>query len=220
VTIPQLDQQFFQLINHGFNSPLLDVVMALLSSWVFWKPLVFVAAALIVILGGFKERAFVCCALLGLLVADPGVANAIKQIVNRPRPYQAMAGVRVVRLQKTHPRFLAVIHPAVVTASRLPSKKRDNRSFPSGHVTNNAVIATLLTWFYRRRGWLYFIVVLLVTWSRVYVGDHYPTDVLAAVIIGAGVALIMMIFLEFLWRNGIAKLSPALASAHPTLVSR
>lgn len=219
MTLTHLDHQLFQLINHGFHSPALDVLMALLSSWAFWQPFVFVGAALALVFGGFKERAFVCCAVLSILAADAGVANAIKQIVNRPRPYQAMAGVRVVRLQKTHPRFLGVTHPAIITLSTLPSKKRENRSFPSGHVTNNAVIATMLVWFYRRRGWFYFIVAALVAWSRVYVGDHYPTDVVGAMVIGIGVALIVMMCLEFLWRRASRELFPSQASAHPTLVS-
>ncbi len=218
MTLPQLDQQLFNLINHGLNSSALDVFMALLSSWPIWRPFVFIAGALALVFGGFKARALVCCALLTILVADTGVANAIKHLANRPRPYQAMAGVRVVRLQKTHPRSLSVTHPAVVTLSSLPSKKRDNRSFPSGHATNNFAFATVLAWVYRRRGWLYFIVATLVAWSRVYVGDHYPLDVIGAAAIGAGVAVFMMVILEFLWRKYSAKLFPALASAHPTLV--
>ncbi len=130
VTVPQLDQQLFDLINHEFHSPALDVFMALLSSWPFWGPFVFIAGALTLVFGGFKGRALVCCAVVIVLVADAGVSNAIKHFTARPRPYQAMADVRVVRLQSLHPRFLAVTRPAVVTPSTLPSKKRDNRSFP------------------------------------------------------------------------------------------
>ncbi len=86
-------------------------------------------------------------------------------------------------------------------------------------MTNNFAFAMVLAWFYRRRGWLYFIVAALVAWSRVYVGDHYPTDVLAAAAIGVVVAVIMMMIAELLWRNYSARLSPALASAHPRLVN-
>lgn len=129
MTLPEIDHHFFELINHGLSSPTMDVFMAVLSSWVFWRPFVFLAAALALVFGGFKARALVCCAVVIVLVADAGVSNAIKHFANRPRPYQAMAGVRVVRLQLLHPRFLALTHPAVVTLSTLPSKKRDNRSF-------------------------------------------------------------------------------------------
>lgn len=220
MSIAQLDWQLFQLINHGFHSPALDVFMAVLSSWVFWKPFALLAAAFTVVFGGFKGRAFLCCAVLIILIADAGVATAIKQFTNRPRPYQAAIGVRVVRLQQLRPRFLALAYSAVVTSSTLPPKNRAGRSFPSGHVTNNFALAVVLTWFYRRWGWLYFIIGTLVAWSRVYVGDHYPSDVLAAAAIGAAVALIMRAILEWLWRTHGPRLAPRLAAGRPSLATK
>ena len=218
MTVPQLDQQLFELVNHEFHSQALDVFMALLSSWPIWRPFVFIAGALALVFGGFKARALVCCALLTILVADTGVANALKHITNRPRPYQAMTGARVVRLQKTHPRFLAVTRPAVVTLSSLPSKKRDNRSFPSGHTTNNFALATVLAWFYRPRGWLYFIVATLVAWSRVYVGDHSPPEVTGGPALGAGVRVSMIRIRRFPRRMCVPRCSPSPNSPRPTLV--
>ena len=214
----QLDRQLFDFLNHGFNSPALDLFMSVLSSWVFWRPFVLIAAAFALVFGGFKGRAFVCCAVLIVLVVDDGVANPLKHFTNRPRPYQAMAGVRIVQLQETQPRFFALIPPAVVSWSTLPPKTREDRSFPSGHVTNNFALAAVLAWFYRRRGWLYFIIATLVAWSRVYKGDHYPSDVVSSAVIGAGVAVILMMVLDFLWRNYGARFLPTLHSAHPTLL--
>lgn len=216
MNIPPLDQQLFDCIQR-WNSPGLDVFMAVLSSWVFWKPFAILAALVAVIFGGFKGRALLLCAVLIVLVADAGVANGIKVSTGRLRPYQATAGVRVVRLEKMSPRFLAVAHPAVVQPSSLPSRSRDGRSFPSGHTTNNFALAALLTWFYRRWGWLYFVVAALVAWSRVYVGDHYPADVLAAAVIGTVVGILMMMFFEWLWRTYGSRLAPSLWSRHPSL---
>jgi membrane-associated phospholipid phosphatase len=219
MSVSHLDSQLFDLVNHRFHFAVLDVAMAALSTWVLWKPLVLLAAMLALVFGGFKERALVCCAVVSVLIADAGVANALKHLAHRPRPYQAMADVRVVRLKTERPRFLAFAHPAVITLSTLPSGRRDNRSFPSGHTINNFAFGTVLTWFYRKRGWLYFIVATLVGWSRIYVGDHYPTDVLSAAVIGGLVALITMLVIEWLWRSYASRLSPAIASAHPTLIA-
>jgi membrane-associated phospholipid phosphatase len=154
-----------------------------------------------------------------VLVADAGIANSIKQLTGRLRPYQATAGVRVVRLEKLRPRFLAVARPAVVTWSTLPLHRREGRSFPSGHVTNNFALAVVLAWFYRRWGWLYFLVATLVAWSRVYVGDHYPSDALAAAAVGTAVGTLMMILFEWLWRTHAARLVPRLAASHPSLAT-
>lgn len=154
----QLDEQLFQLVNQQMSSPPLDVLMAVLSTWVFWKPFALATAVLVLLFGGFKGRAFVLCAGVAIIVADAGAANAIKQFTGRLRPYQATAGVRIVRLEKLNPRFLAVMHPAVVTSSTLPPRSREGRSFPSGHVTNNFALAVVVAWFFRRIGWLYFVV--------------------------------------------------------------
>lgn len=218
MNLPQIDQQLFQFINQQTTSPVLDVLMAVMSTWVFWKPFALAGAALTLLFGGFKGRAFVVCAGLAILVADAGAANAIKQFTGRLRPYQATSGVRVVRLEKLNPRFLAVAHPAVVTSSALPPRSREGRSFPSGHTTNNFALAFVFAWFFRRLGWLYFIVAALVAWSRVYVGDHYPSDVLAAAAIGTIVGLLIMKLLEWLWRTYAPRFAPFAWSRHPSLV--
>jgi undecaprenyl-diphosphatase len=216
----ELDQQVFQFINQRMSSPAVDVLMAVLSTWVFWKPFALGAAVLALLFGGFKGRAFVVCAVLAIIVADAGAANAIKQFTGRLRPYQATAGVRIVRLEKVNPRFLAVAHSAVVTSSTLPPRSREGRSFPSGHVTNNFALAVVFAWFFRRFGWLYFIVAALVAWSRVYVGDHYPSDVLAAAAIGAVVGILMMILFEWLWRTCAPRFTSTLWQRHPSLARK
>ena len=216
MNILPLDQQLFDCIQR-WNSPGLDVLMAVMSTWVFWKPFALIGAALALLFGGFKGRALVVCAGLAILVADAGAANAIKQFTGRLRPYQATAGVRVVRLEKLNPRFLAVAHPAVVTSSTLPPRSREGRSFPSGHTTNNFALAVVIAWFFRRFGWLYFIIAAMVAWSRVYVGDHYPSDVVAAAAIGTIVGLLLMKLLEWLWRSYAPRFAPSVWSEHPLL---
>jgi len=170
-----------------------------------------------VVFGGFKGRALLCCAVVIVLVADAGAANSIKQFTARLRPYQAAAGVRIVRLEKLSPRFLAVARPAVVTSSTLPPRSREGRSFPSGHVTNNFALAVVLAWFYRRWGWLYFVIATFVAWSRVYVGDHYPSDVIAAALIGSIVGVLIMVLFERSWRIDGSRIAPSLAQQHPSL---
>ena len=65
-----------------------------------------------------------------------------------------------------------------------------NTSFPSGHTTTTFAIAVMLAWMLRGRdtawvAWLVFGWAVLVAISRVYVGVHYPTDVLGAAFLGS-----------------------------------
>ena len=75
----------------------------------------------------------------------------------------------------------------------------------------------MFAWFFRRFGWLYFIVAALVAWSRVYVGDHYPSDVLAAAAIGTVVGLLGMKFLEWLWRTYAPRFARSVWLTHSSL---
>jgi undecaprenyl-diphosphatase len=57
-------------------------------------------------------------------------------------------------------------------------------SFPSNHAINTFTFATIVTLTYRKFGFLLYTLALLIGYSRVYLGVHYPTDVLAGIICG------------------------------------
>jgi len=62
-------------------------------------------------------------------------------------------------------------------------------SFPSGHATTSfACAATLARYVPRRTGIAFYVLAALISWSRVYVGAHYPLDVVAGAMLGLGLA--------------------------------
>lgn len=62
-------------------------------------------------------------------------------------------------------------------------------SFPSGHAsTSFACAATLATFVSRKVAVALYALAALVSWSRVYVGAHYPLDIVAGALLGLGIA--------------------------------
>ena len=106
----------------------------------------------------------------------------------------------------------------VIRFSNSSDRTRSGPSFPSGHVVNNTIAATLLTLFYRRRGWLYWFVTLAVAYSRIYLGAHWPSDVLATLFLGIAEALILLGIFELIWKTTASKWMPSLYERHPTLL--
>lgn len=79
-------------------------------------------------------------------------------------------------------------------------------SFPSNHATNMFLCATLLTLFYRTKYWLFYSIAALIALSRVYLGVHYPSDVLGGALFGTFLALLVSHFWPWPWREKLEKL--------------
>jgi len=116
-----------------------------------------ILASIAFILGKNKIKVFAAILLIGLLFSF-FVVDDLKDIVKRPRP------------------------PGINTARYLIT---NNYSFPSGHALTIFLAAAVLGAYY---GWKYrligYILAFIVSISRVYLGVHYPTDIIAGAIIG------------------------------------
>lgn len=86
----------------------------------------------------------------------------------------------------------------------------DYWSFPSGHASNIAALAVALFLLWPRGAVLYAVAALLVMASRVIIGAHYPSDVLAGAALGASTAWLV-------WR-GFARYGIALGTAEPQVL--
>ena len=187
-----------------------------------WRIPIAIAIIATLVFGKFRGRAFVIALVLGIGISDGVISDAIKKSVDRPRPYQVLANVRVVELKHIHPKILgpiALFKPLHIKYSRPETGLIHGRSFPSSHALNNFCVAMIFIGFYRRWGWLYLFPAALVSYSRMYTGSHWPSDVLISTFLGIGIGLLLLVLYEFLWRKFAPRLLPSLFARHPSLLN-
>jgi undecaprenyl-diphosphatase len=160
-----LDTVLFLFLNHTIANPLFDAVFPAITNGAFWV-IPGVAAAL-VFLYFQKRRGALVLALMVVTVSvsDPVCNRVIKQLVPRLRPCN----------ESVH-----------IDGGRFLIGRKDSRSFPSSHAMNMFAQAMLLTLLYRRKwvGMTAFCFAALIGFSRIYVGVHWPFDVLAGAVFG------------------------------------
>lgn len=214
-----MDQQLLFLINHSWAIPALDRPMAAASSFDLWWPFLLVVVVAGAIFGGFRFRMFLLTVGLALGLTDGVIVQCLKKAVNRPRPHEVLEGVRTLDLAKAKPRFLALNKPLKEEYSMARIAPVGGNSFPSGHAANNFTVAAVCAVFFRRWGWLVFLPATLVAYSRIYVGSHWPLDVLVSCLIGAGIGVLMSVAVEALWRRWGLKWLPGLYEKTPSLLA-
>jgi len=214
-----MDQFLQHWINREATAPWLDQLMAGITNFSAWKPLLLVALLLGIIFGKFRLRAMLLCLVITLGITDGLVVNGLKHAVGRLRPFQAQEGVRVIHLKQASPQFLSMVVPPNVNVSESPHPKKpvQGRSFPSSHSANIMLSATVIFLFYRRWGIVAYLIAGVVLYSRIYTGAHWPTDVLAGAVVGFLSAITVVALLNKMWQRWGRKMLPVIAKRHPEL---
>lgn len=214
-----MDQQLLFLINRTWVHPVADRIMAGASSFDLWWPFLLILGILAAIFGGFRMRMMLLTIGLAIGITDALVVDSLKQMVGRPRPHDTLEGVRSLDLANAKPRFLALGQPLKENYSVARIQALGGNSFPSGHSANNFAVAVVIFIYFRRWGWVAFLPATLVSYSRIYVGSHWPLDVLVSCLIGAGIGILTAVLMEALWRRFGNSWFPRWQERHPSLIT-
>jgi len=169
------DEHIFRVLNEDWVDSTLDRVMPFVTNGSNYNIPLLVAAIILIVVGHLRGLRFVVLAVISVVIADAIGTYVFKHTFLRPRPCIALEGVRLL-----------------VGCTNLPS-------FPSNHVVNSSALATLVI---LSRPWCWLpaaALVLLIGFSRIYVGVHYPLDILGGGVLGVVVALALSAIMTLIW---------------------
>ena len=168
-TIVEIDKQIMVFFNKTISNPIFDFIMPIITNQNF---LVFSGLILIGYLayfGGKRGRITIVVLLIAASFSDAICFQVIKPWVGRIRPSHE---------------FYDYINVLV--------SKGGKYSFPSNHAANSFVFATVLSYFYNKNKTFLYILASSIAFSRVYVGVHYPLDIVFGSIIGYTISWVML----------------------------
>lgn len=198
----RFDPALFDLINREWASPFLDHFLPVFSSFDAWKPIMIATAIGLAVFGRVRGRQLLLSVVIGLLLGDVMISQGLKHLVNRPRHRDVHPGTIVRSLSPKKPRILHVFDPPLVKEVAIAAEPaKGGRSFASSHVLNVFMLATVAFRFHRVAGVIIACGGILVAWSRVYCGSHWPGDLPPAVLLGICVGLASFSIVSLLSRR-------------------
>lgn len=172
------DIQAFLFLN-GFHSDFWDTIMLMITRKETWLPLYLIM--LFFFIKNYRGKSLLIILFLTLSIAfSDQFSVMIKESVQRLRP---------------------VYNPAIEHIVHNVLRKGGKYGFVSSHAANSFAIFIFTSRIFknRRYSWLMFIWALLLCYSRIYSGVHYPLDILAGAILGWFIGVLLykiMIFIE------------------------
>lgn len=170
--LDHIDHSLFLFFN-GLNSPFWDKIMWWISGNLSWLPLYLIIIGYLIY--RFKWRSIVILLLTALLItlSDQSSVHLFKEIFKRPRPCH-------------DPEISGMIH-------LVNNHCGGDWGFVSSHAANSFAMATYTLLIIRKRFYTIFILLwaILVSYSRIYLGVHYPGDVLGGAVLGLILGFLM-----------------------------
>ena len=174
VSILELDQQLFHFLNSGLSNTLFDYLMPALREKLVWLPFyIYLIAFLFVNYKWTTALIFVLSMVLTVSIADYTSSQVIKKNVERLRPCN---------------------DPEMKENVSLRVRCGGGYSFTSSHAANHFALVLFFIYtlgrYFRKLRWPLVIWASLISFAQIYVGVHYPLDILFGALLGATIGMI------------------------------
>ena len=187
-TLQNWDRWLFTKINHDWTNTFLDNVFPLWREAITWIPLYIFLLLFVLINFGRKAWPWIIGFLITVALSDQVSSHLITPLVNRSRPCLDIQLENHIRL--------------------LLNYCSDSRSFVSSHASNHFGLAFYIHYtlkpYFRKWGYGWFLWAATISYAQVYIGVHYPLDVIC----GAGLGSCIGYFTSFHFNNRIGLPSP------------
>ena len=163
----QFDHWLFRQINQVWINPLFDAVLPFIRQQEFWYPFYLFLLVFAVFNYGKSGAWWVFAALMTVIISDLVSSSLVKHIFLRLRPC-------------SNPNILDQVR---VLVNECPQ----NSSFTSSHACNHFAAAWFIFITLNQLGswrWILFIWASLICYAQIYVGVHYPLDIICGAILG------------------------------------
>ena len=162
----QIDLSIFYFFNHTITAGFLDKFFSLITDRHSWDITYILLIGILFVKGGKKGKLAILGIVLAILISDQ-FGDLIKNLLQRVRPCNALDDARQI----------------IGCAG--------GYSFPSNHAVNNFTAAFFFYKLYPKLKIPLFVAATLIAISRVYLGVHYPSDILGGAIIGSAIGYLL-----------------------------
>jgi undecaprenyl-diphosphatase len=166
------DLAILRFFDQTLECPFFDFFFKTICDFSIWRWPVIAIILLLFWKGGSKGRLVLLLAILTAAIIDPTIHYLLKPGFGRLRP----------------------CHEATLHWLRFPDGCGGRYGFPSSHAANFFGQAVIIGAFYKSSRYYIYPLAILVAIGRIYLGVHYPSDVLGGAIYGAAIALMVLYF--------------------------
>lgn len=177
-----VDMNLIKWIHQYFSNSLFDIFMPIITNKKNWTLPIIVLIFLLGFFSGSRGKIALTVLIISLSFTDAICAQILKPFFERIRPSH-------LNLEEVN----------------LLTSKGGKWSMPSNHAANMFSLAIVLSYFYKKYKPLLFLLAILISFSRVYVGVHFPGDVIVGGFIGVFISSIFLILWGKIKLNEIKK---------------